>query len=115
MLTDPPYFVRYTDRSGRTIRNDLYPGKVLDAFKDLFQVLKPKSLCISFYGWNRVDSFFSACEDMNREFAGVWHVHRNEFHLALHQARDESDVPRQAVKAGDQTRCAMLSARVERG
>lgn len=25
VLTDPPYFVRYTDRSGRTIRNDRYP------------------------------------------------------------------------------------------
>ncbi len=58
--TDPPYFVRYKDRSGRTIRNDLYPGKVLDAFNDVYRVLKPNSLCVSFYGWNRVDSFFSA-------------------------------------------------------
>ena len=35
VLTDPPYFVRYRDRSGRTIRNDHYPGQVLDAFNFL--------------------------------------------------------------------------------
>jgi len=60
VLTDPPYFVRYKDRSGRTIRNDRYPGQILDAFNDVYRVLKPNSLCVSFYGWNRVDSFFSA-------------------------------------------------------
>ena len=60
VLTDPPYFVRYKDRSGRTIRNDTYPGQVLDVFNDVYRVLKPNSLCVSFYGWNRVDSFFSA-------------------------------------------------------
>ena len=27
VLTDPPYFVRYTDRSGRTIRNPRWPRK----------------------------------------------------------------------------------------
>lgn len=60
VLTDPPYFVRYRDRAGRTIRNDRYPGQILDAFNDVYRVLKPNSLCVSFYGWNRVDSFFSA-------------------------------------------------------
>jgi len=60
VLTDPPYFVRYRDRSSRTIRNDRYPGQILDAFDDVYRVLKPNSLCVSFYGWNRVDSFFSA-------------------------------------------------------
>lgn len=72
VLTDPPYFVRYRDHSGRTIRNDLYPGKVLDAFNDLFRVLKPNSLCISFYGWNRVDSFFSAWKGAG--FTPVGHI-----------------------------------------
>ena len=44
VLTDPPYFVRYKDRSGRTIRNDRYPGPVLDAFRDVYRVLKPDRL-----------------------------------------------------------------------
>ncbi|HEY1760693.1 MAG TPA: DNA methyltransferase [Bryobacteraceae bacterium] len=60
VLTDPPYFVRYKDRSGRTVRNDDYPGHVLDAFGDVYRVLRPNSLCVSFYGWNRVDAFFAA-------------------------------------------------------
>jgi adenine-specific DNA-methyltransferase len=59
VLTDPPYLVRYRDRSGRTIRNDNAPG-ILDAFTDVHRVLKPNSLCVSFYGWNRVDAFFAA-------------------------------------------------------
>jgi adenine-specific DNA-methyltransferase len=39
VLTDSPYFVHYQARSGRSIRNDLYPGKVLEAFKDMSRVL----------------------------------------------------------------------------
>ena len=72
VLTDPPYFVRYRDRSGRTIRNDLYPGKVLDAFNDVYRVLKPNSLCVSFYGWNRVDLFFKAWKGAG--FTPVGHI-----------------------------------------
>jgi site-specific DNA-methyltransferase (adenine-specific) len=72
VLTDPPYFVRYKDRSGRTIRNDVYPGAVLDAFNDVYRVLKPNSLCVSFYGWNRVDSFFSAWKGAG--FVPVGHI-----------------------------------------
>ena len=72
VMTDPPYFVRYKDRSGRTIRNDRYPGQVLDAFNDVYRVLKPNSLCVSFYGWNRVDSFFSAWKGAG--FTPVGHI-----------------------------------------
>lgn len=60
VLTDPPYFVRYKDRSGRTIANDERPESVLGAFSDLYRMLKPDSFCISFYGWNKVDAFFQA-------------------------------------------------------
>ncbi|HEY4359722.1 MAG TPA: DNA methyltransferase [Bryobacteraceae bacterium] len=58
VLTDPPYLVRYKDRSGRTIRNDS-TSTVLDAFTDVFRVMKPNTFCVSFYGWNRVDAFFA--------------------------------------------------------
>ena len=57
VLTDPPYFVHYQDRSGRSIRNDLYPGKVLEAFKDMSRVLKPNTLCVSFYSWNHIGAY----------------------------------------------------------
>jgi DNA modification methylase len=73
VLTDPPYFVRYKDRSGRTVRNDGYPAaRILDAFNDVYRVLKPNSLCVSFYGWNRVDAFFAAWKGTG--FTPVGHI-----------------------------------------
>jgi site-specific DNA-methyltransferase (adenine-specific) len=72
ILTDPPYFVRYRDRSGRTIANDSNPESVLSAFSDLYRVLKPDSFCISFYGWNRIDAFFHAWKRAG--FTPVGHI-----------------------------------------
>lgn len=60
IVTDPPYGVRYQDRFGRTVANDDDPSRVLGAFTDMYRVLKPDSLCISFYGWGLVDEFFRA-------------------------------------------------------
>ncbi|ERK05972.1 Adenine-specific methyltransferase [Serratia fonticola AU-AP2C] len=60
VLTDPPYLVGYTDRSGRSIANDKSDEWVKPAFREMFRVLKPDSLAVSFYGWNRVDTFMSA-------------------------------------------------------
>lgn len=59
VITDPPYLVGYRDRNGRSIANDTEPA-VLDAFSDIYRVLKPDSFCVCFYGWNRVDAFFRA-------------------------------------------------------
>jgi DNA modification methylase len=75
VLTDPPYFVRYKDRSGRTIRNDSHSGTVLKTFDDVYRVLKPNSLCISFYGWQAVDSFMQAWKSAGFTPVGhiVWH------------------------------------------
>jgi site-specific DNA-methyltransferase (adenine-specific) len=73
VLTDPPYLVRYKDRAGRTLRNDdCHSGHVLDAFKDVYRILKPNSLCVSFYGWNRVDAFFTAWKGAG--FTPVGHI-----------------------------------------
>ena len=72
VLTDPPYFVGYRDRSGRTIRNDRFPGQVLNAFNEVYRVMKDNSLCVSFYNWNRVDSFFSAWKGAG--FTPVGHI-----------------------------------------
>lgn len=72
-VTDPPYGVRYQDRMGRTIAND---GDSLDgvlgAFPALYRVLRPNSLCVCFYGWNRVDAFFNAWT--NAGFRPVGHI-----------------------------------------
>jgi len=74
VITDPPYFVRYRDRSGREIANDDNPASVLGAFTDLYRVLKPDSFCVCFYGWNRVDAFFRAWKEAGFQPVGhlVW-------------------------------------------
>jgi len=59
-LTDPPYIVRYKDRSGRAIANDDNDRWLLPAFAQLFRVLKQNTYCVSFYGWNKADRFLSA-------------------------------------------------------
>ncbi len=60
VLTDPPYLVRYRDRSGRTVANDDRAEWLRPAFAEIFRLMKPGTLCLSFYGWNRVDRFFDA-------------------------------------------------------
>lgn len=62
IATDPPYLVNYRDRTGRSIHND-DPTKaewLPRAFTEMFRVLKPGSLCLTFYGWNTVEKFQSA-------------------------------------------------------
>lgn len=60
VLTDPPYLVNYRDRSGRTVAGDHAKSDILKSFSDLYRVLRPDTFCISFYGWNNIDKFFSA-------------------------------------------------------
>ena len=55
ILTDPPYLVRYKDKSGRSVANDDNIRWMYPAFSELFRVLKPNSYCVSFYGWGKAD------------------------------------------------------------
>jgi site-specific DNA-methyltransferase (adenine-specific) len=72
VLTDPPYLVRYRDRSGRRVANDDRADWLCPAFAETFRLLKPGSLAVSFYGWNRVDLFFDAWRAAG--FAVVGHL-----------------------------------------
>ena len=73
ILTDPPYLVNYRDRSGRSIQNDANDGAWLKpAFRQMFRVLRPDSLCVSFYGWNKVDVFMDAWKSAG--FSVVGHI-----------------------------------------
>lgn len=73
ILTDPPYLVNYRDRSGRSIHNDANEGAWLKpAFRQMFRVLRPDSLCVSFYGWNKVDVFMDAWKSAG--FSVVGHI-----------------------------------------
>ena len=89
VITAPPYLVGYRDRSGRSIANDSNPA-VLDAFSDLYRILKPNSLCVCLYGWNRVDAFFRAWRTAGFQPVGhlVWaksYASRTGFLEARHE------------------------------
>ena len=60
ILTDPPYIVRYRDRSGRTVANDGNAAWLRPAFAQMHRVLKRDAFCISFYGWHQIDLFMGA-------------------------------------------------------
>ena len=74
VLTDPPYAVRYTDRSGRSIANDDNTRWIFPAFSELYRVLKPDSYAVCFYGWSKVDRFFAAWREIGFRPVGhfVW-------------------------------------------
>lgn len=60
ILTDPPYLVRYRDRTGRTVKNDNNDAWLDGAFHEMHRVLKNGTFCCSFYSWNKVDRFMEA-------------------------------------------------------
>ena len=73
-VTDPPYLVNYRDRDGRKIANDTNADGVLPAFKEIYRVQKPNSLCICFAGWTALNGFTSAWAEAGYHIAGhiVW-------------------------------------------
>lgn len=70
ILTDPPYLVNFRDRSGRSIANDVDSDWLKPAFAEMYKVLKPDALCVSFYGWNKADLFFAAWKGAGFRIAG---------------------------------------------
>ena len=70
VLTDPPYLVRYHDRSGRRVINDDNDAWLKPAFAQIHRVLKPDSLCVSFYGWNKADVFMAAWREAGFRIVG---------------------------------------------
>ncbi|MGE4045270.1 MAG: DNA methyltransferase [Acetobacteraceae bacterium] len=60
VLTDPPYVCRYRDGTGRTVANDNRSDWIAPAFREIARVMRPDTLCISFYGWTAVEHFIHA-------------------------------------------------------
>ena len=72
ILTDPPYLVSYTDRTGRSIQNDNEADWLKPAFEECYRVLKQDSLMVAFYSWTQIDKFFDAWR--NAGFRIVGHI-----------------------------------------
>jgi site-specific DNA-methyltransferase (adenine-specific) len=60
IATDPPYLVNYTSRDGRRVANDDRDDWLAPAFRQMYRVLKLDHFALSFYAWNRVDTFYAA-------------------------------------------------------
>jgi DNA modification methylase len=70
ILTDPPYLVRYKDRTGRTVRNDDNASWLEPAVHEMHRVLKPGKFAVMFYAWNKVDRFMEAWRKAGFHIAG---------------------------------------------
>jgi len=70
ILTDPPYLVRYRDRTGRTVRNDDNDAWIDPAFAEMHRVLKDGQFCVSFYAWNKASRFMEAWHKAGFQLAG---------------------------------------------
>ena len=70
ILTDPPYLVNYRDRSGRRVANDDNDTWLKPAFRQMYRILRPDSLCVSFYGWNVSDAFMAAWREAGFDIVG---------------------------------------------
>jgi DNA modification methylase len=60
VLTDPPYLVSYSGRWGSdlgVIQGDSDSSWVQPVFSEIWRLLKPDSLCFSFYGWQHAETF----------------------------------------------------------
>jgi adenine-specific DNA-methyltransferase len=72
VLTDPPYLVRYHDRSGRRVINDDNDAWLKPAFAQMHRILKPDAFAISFYGWQKADVFMEGWKEAG--FRPVGHI-----------------------------------------
>src|SRR2546426_3015964 len=74
VVTDPQYLVHYMSRDGRSYEND-DPNDawwVQPAFREVYRVLKPGSLCLSFYGFFQAEKFLTAWKSVG--FRPVGHL-----------------------------------------
>lgn len=107
VLTDPPYLCRYRSRDGQTVRNDDNARWLRPAFAEMYRVLKPGRVCVSFYGWHQVDLFMSAWRAAG--FRPVGHLvfpkryaSSSRFLRTMHEqayvlAKGEASLPRQLI------------------
>lgn len=72
VLTDPPYICGYRDRHGRTVANDTRTDWLAPAFREIYRLMKPDTLCISFYGWTATEAFLAAWQAAG--FRRVGHI-----------------------------------------
>jgi site-specific DNA-methyltransferase (adenine-specific) len=72
VVTDPPYLTNYRPRDGRKVASDRNGNWLLPSFSEIHRLLKPNTLCVSFYGWPHAELFMGAWKEIG--FAPVSHL-----------------------------------------
>lgn len=72
VIADPPYLVNYVPRDRRMVANDADNAWLQPAFAEIYRLLKPNTLCVSFYGWPQVDQFMATWKRVG--FSPVSHM-----------------------------------------
>ena len=62
--------VNYSSSDGRTVPNDDNDAWLRPAFRGIFRVLRWNRFCVSFYSWNKADTFLTAWRDAGFRIVG---------------------------------------------
>jgi site-specific DNA-methyltransferase (adenine-specific) len=100
VLTDPPYLVHYRElRDGRQVTNDDNARWVRPAFAQIHRVMKPGAFCVSFYAWNRVETFTAAWRAAGFRIAGHF-VFRKQYASSSRYVQHRHECAYLLVKGG---------------
>lgn len=67
---DPPYLVRFCDRTGRRLRNDDNGAWLRPAFAEAFRILRPGRYAVMWYGWPKAERFLAAWREAGFRLVG---------------------------------------------
>jgi len=87
VLTDPPYLVSYSGRWGseyEPIEGDSDSSWVVPMYAEIHRLLKPDSLCLSFYGWPHADTFLGAWKRVGFRPVSVFVLVKDRFGLGYY-------------------------------
>lgn len=68
IATDPPYLMEWQSNRRKEkydiIANDKNDDWLIPVFTEMYRVMKPDSLCLTFYGWPEADKFVSTFKEV---------------------------------------------------
>jgi site-specific DNA-methyltransferase (adenine-specific) len=110
VLTDPPYLVNYTgrwDSDRRAIVGDDDPRWVRPVFTELYRVLRPDSLAVTWYGWPHSDLFVGTFKEVGfrlvshlafvKNVWGLGRFTRGQHEVAFLLAKGRPALPEQPI------------------
>ncbi len=110
VLTDPPYLVGFRGRwdgAKHLIVGDEDPSWLRPAFAEVWRLLRPDTLCVSFYGWPHSDLFVGVWKELGfrlvshlvfvKNVWGLGRFTRGQHETAYLLAKGNPPVPHQGI------------------